>query len=145
MDWNYWLGVKYGLLGQHAAADVTRSNASANEANANANVANIRAGLMPAESSANLALTGAQTQSTLANAAQTGIENKYLPAKSLADIAEARARAGLDTAQGANYSADTARTNIYNLGLSNLGPGLFQSSGNPLVDAARARVLGGGY
>lgn len=149
MDWNYWLGRKYAAIDQNAAADTARSQAAVTEANANANLTNVRAGLLPAESKATIGLTEAQTQAQQANALQTNTETKYIGPKTLADIMATRAQAGLYGAQSGYYGAQTAGENILNKGLTTFSPRalpstLDQSSGNPLVDAYRRSVLGWG-
>jgi hypothetical protein len=58
MNWDYWLGRKYDLLGQNAQAGLI-------SANANANLDNVRAGLLPNESAANVAEQQARTAGTL--------------------------------------------------------------------------------
>jgi hypothetical protein len=99
MDWNYWLGRKYANMDQQAAADTTRANAAAVSANAGAQLDTVKAGLLPAESKANIALTGAQTGLAAATARQQDEETKYIGPTANANIAESRARGGLYGAQ----------------------------------------------
>ena len=103
MDWNYWLGRKYDLLGQNAAADTTRAQAGLISANAGANLDTVRAGLLPAESRANLGLTAAQAALAAANAAQTQEQTRYVGPL-------ARSSIGLNTAQAGNLGAETRFT-----------------------------------
>jgi hypothetical protein len=99
MDWNYWLGRKYAVMQQSADADTTRANAGLISANAGANLDTVRAGLLPAESKANIGLTVANTGLANAGAAQTTEETRYIGPKARADIAESGARGGLYGAQ----------------------------------------------
>lgn len=71
VDFNYFLARKYALLQQDANSATTQAqaattNAGANvtSANAAANLNNVRAGLMPAESAADIALRRAQAFQT---------------------------------------------------------------------------------
>lgn len=68
VDWDGLLAKKYALLGQQANADTTRANAGLISANADANLSNIKAGLLPAESKATVANTNANTNLTTVNA-----------------------------------------------------------------------------
>lgn len=140
MDWNYWLGRKYAAIDQNAAADTARSQAAVTEANANANLTNVRAGLLPAESKATIGLTQAQTQAQQANALQTNTETKYIGPKTLADIMATKAQAGLYGNQGSYYGALSAGEGITNNALKNYDPRLVNSGdpNNPLVQRVRA-------
>jgi hypothetical protein len=62
MDWNYWLGRKYELLQQNAAADTTRANAGLISANAGANLDTVKAGLLPDQAAADIAQQREQTK-----------------------------------------------------------------------------------
>lgn len=68
MDISYWLGRKYDLLAQNAAADTTRANAGLVSANAGANLDTVRAGLLPGQTAADIANTNAQARLTNTNA-----------------------------------------------------------------------------
>lgn len=93
MDWDYWLGRKYDIMQQNANADTTRANAGAVSAAAGANLDKVRAGLLPAESAANIGLTRAQ-------AANTAEQTKYVGPRAKADIYAT-------TNQGSLYGAQT--------------------------------------
>jgi hypothetical protein len=103
MDWNYWLSQKYRLLGQNAAADTTRANAAMVSAQGGANLDNVRAGLLPAESKANIGLTNAQMGLANANARNVDETTKFVGPL-------ARSSIGVNTAQAGNLDADAAFT-----------------------------------
>jgi hypothetical protein len=103
MDWNYWLGRKYDLLGQNAAADTTRAQAGLISANAGANFDAVRAGLLPAESKSNIGLQAAQAGLAAANARNTDETTKYIAPL-------ARSSIGLNSAQSKNLGAEAAFT-----------------------------------
>lgn len=73
------LNTKYALLAQDSAA-------RANAANAEANINNTRAGLLPAESAANIGLTGAQAGLARANTANVNENTQYVAPLARASI-----------------------------------------------------------
>ena len=75
------LARKYDILQQQA-------NSASTTANAEANLTNVRAGLLPAESEANVGLTGAQTRSVDEN-------TKYVGPLANASIFNTREQGGL--------------------------------------------------
>jgi hypothetical protein len=79
---------KYDILQQHA-------NAATTEADANANLTNVKAGLLPTESAADVAKTQAET-------AGQNINNRFLPDVLRANIFETRARGQLSTSSALN-------------------------------------------
>lgn len=136
VDFNYFLNRKYALMAQNADADTSRASsaaisavAGAEAARAAANVDNVRAGLMPAESQSQIGLQTAQgrvfnAQADLipqegaarigqikADTAFTGTQNKVLTRNSLTGIFGG-APGSLPTLQGAgalagyNFSSD---------------------------------------
>lgn len=120
-DINYWLGIKYGLLQQNADADKIRANAAATSADAGminaragANLDYVRAGLLPAESRANIGLTNAQAVNAAANAAHTSEETKYIQPLTLANIGLIRANTGEARARSGYLGAQTTGENILN-------------------------------
>lgn len=137
MDWEYFLNRKYDLLQQNANADTTRANAGMLTAQAGANLDQVRAGLLPKQTTSDINLQSAQAALANATARQQDEETKYIGPKSLADIFATRQ-------QGAYYGSEAAGNTIANRELQ-LGAGpnaLFQaSSGNPLLDAVRRRVF----
>lgn len=138
MDWAGLLDRKYNILQQNANANTTQAQADASRAasfgltsGAEANLTNIRAGLMPAQAQADIGEAQARTAQDQALAAQTQTETKYIGPKTLADIALARAQGGL-------YGSEAARNTRLGFGFNfGLGGGT-----NPL-DAMHARMLGG--
>lgn len=95
LDWAGLLGRKYDILQQQA--DTQRMGMRAD-----ANLANVRAGLLPIESKANVGLTEAQTGFTDANAGlatsrarATDEEAKYIGPIAKANIGESQARGRL--------------------------------------------------
>lgn len=84
---------KYDILQQHA-------NAATTEADANANLTNVKAGLLPAESAADVAKTQAETTG------QT-INNRFLPDVLRANIFDTRARGQLSQSSAGNTDVQT--------------------------------------
>jgi hypothetical protein len=121
------------LIAQKYALETTRTNAMANQANADANLTNIKAGLLPGETAANIGLTKANTSGQLIN-------NQYLPQTLMA-------RVGLEGAQAneaqANASQTGLQTNI--LGRAARAPlsSLFGGSQPPALSAPSS--FGGGF
>lgn len=104
VDWDGLLAKKYALLGQQANADTTRANAGMISANADANLSNIKAGLLPAESKATVANTNANTNLTTVNA---GLAPGLAKASEAASYGQAKA----NTAQGLLYGSQTTAEN----------------------------------
>lgn len=138
MDWNYWLGRKYGIMQQNANADTTRANAGMLSAQAGANFDNVRAGLLPAESKANIGLTAAQTGLTNANTRQTDTETKYIGPKTMADIFATRAQGGYYNSEAAG---NNATNRLFSIG-NNFGYGM-PNTGNSALDEIVARSRSG--
>jgi hypothetical protein len=103
MDWNYFLNRKYDLLQQNANADALRAQGFVTQANAQAGLDTVRAGLLPAESKANIGLTAAQAALAQANAANTDENTKFIAPL-------ARSSIGLNSAQARNLGAETGFT-----------------------------------
>lgn len=114
MDWNYWLGRKYAILGQQADADTTRANAGLISANADANLTNVKAGLLPGQTAADIAESEARANLTNVNA-------KLAPGLAKASEAASYGSAKANTAQAGLYGAQTAGENQANTTLNSLG------------------------
>lgn len=129
IDFDYFLNRKYALLGQNADADTVRANAATTSADASATAANAaakvditRAGLLPGESAASIAL----------QRAQANLQNQT--ASTVGPLA--RANIGL-------IGANTASTRVNTLGDLNtrvLNPAA--QPGESLVPQTLQRVLG---
>jgi hypothetical protein len=107
MDWNYWLGRKYAQGQQEADANTTRANAGLITANADANLANVRAGLLPGQTAADIGLTKAQTGSV-------NVNTELAPGLAKASEAASYGRAKADTAQAGVYGAQGTGENQLN-------------------------------
>lgn len=134
MDWEYWLGRKYDLLGQNAAADTTRANAGMISAQAGANLDTVRAGLLPSQTRSDIALQRAQANLAAATAAQQNEETKYIGRKALADIFNT-------TAQGGLYNEEAGARKRMGYGFPISGSSLSPSMGSSgsLWDSIRTR------
>ncbi len=100
-DMANFLQQKYAILQQQADATTRNADTAALTGKAAANLDTVRAGLMPAESQANIGLTRANTGLTQANTRIAGINADYLPQILKGDIA-------YKTAQIGNLNVDTS-------------------------------------
>lgn len=87
-----FLRTKYALLQQQADATTQNAATAALTGKAAANLDTVRAGLMPAESQANIGLVKANTGLAQANTALTNTQNEWLPRMNLGTLEEQRAR-----------------------------------------------------
>lgn len=95
---NAALAMKYRIMQQEANAKSTDSQAGLISAQSGANLANVRAGLLPAESASNIANQSAQT----AGLTET---NKYIGPLAQSQIGLQRANARQSIAQGGMYDS----------------------------------------
>lgn len=130
MDWNYWLGRKYALLGQNADADTTRANAGLISANAGANLDTVKAGLLPSQTAADIAESGARTNLTNVNAT-------LAPSLAKASEAASYGSAAANTAQGKLYGSQTTSEEQANQSLQSLG-----LTTNPIIQQLIKRLGG---
>lgn len=100
-DINYWLGRKYALLAQNAAADTARAGAAVTSANASANLDAVRADILPKQAASEIALQGAQTR-------LTGEQANIVAPESRARIGLIGSETGLNRAQTGLVGAQTA-------------------------------------
>jgi hypothetical protein len=131
MDWDYWLGRKYDLLGQNAAADTTRAQAGLISANAGANLDTVRAGLLPGQTEADIAESKARANLTNVNAS-------LAPGLAKASEASSYGGAKANIAQAGLYGAQTTGENQANDSLGKLG-----LTSNPIIQQLIKRL--GGY
>lgn len=96
MDWNYWLGRKYDIMQQ--GQDTARQGMQAD-----ANLTNVRAGLLPAQTKADIGLTSAQALLANANARNVDETTRYVGPIANSGIALNRAQIG-------NLGAESAYT-----------------------------------
>lgn len=96
VDFDYFLRQKYAQLQQQADATTQNAQTSSVVGRAAANLDNVRAALMPAESKANIGLTRANTGQAIANTGLITEQAKIVAPESAARIA--------------NMNADTALT-----------------------------------
>lgn len=136
IDWGGLLARKYDIMQQNADSQRLGVNAAAE-------LDRTRAGLLPAESAANIALTGAQRGLAQANTRNTDETTAYIAPLAKANIGyigaqagEASARRGLINSQ--RTSVD--QTNDPNSFLKKLGFGMLSDDVFPSY-----RPLGGGY
>lgn len=100
MDWNYWLGRKYDLLGQNTAADTARAQAGLISANSGAALDTVRAGLLPGQTAADIAESKARANLTAVNAT-------LAPGLAKASEAASYGSAKANVAQAGLYGAQT--------------------------------------
>ena len=90
---NELIAQKYAIMQQHA-------NAESSEASANANLTNVKAGLLPTESAADVAKTRAET-------AGLDITNRFLPSTLGADALDRISSAKLNLSNAGRVDVDT--------------------------------------
>jgi hypothetical protein len=103
MDWNYWLGRKYDIQQQTANADTARAGGFVTQSNAAAGLDLVRAGLLPAQTKADINLSAAQAALAGANARNVDETTKFVGPLAKSSI-------GLNAAQAGNQAADTTLT-----------------------------------
>lgn len=89
------LARKYAIMQQQADADTARAASFGLTSRADANLSNVRAGLLPNESIANNRLTAAQAAAATATAGKTTEETKFIGPLARASIRNSDAQAGL--------------------------------------------------
>lgn len=114
VDWNYWLGRKYDLLAQNAAADTTRAKAGLISANAGANLDTVKAGLLPGQTAADIAESRARANLTNVNA-------QLAPELAKASEAASYGAGKSSTAQADLYGAQAAGETQLGTALSRYG------------------------
>lgn len=102
-DINYWLGRKYDLMQQQA--DTQRLGMVAD-----ANLTNVKAGLLPAESKAQIGLMGSQGRLAEANATQSLAQARNIDETTKFVGPLARSSIGLNSAQARNINAEATGT-----------------------------------
>lgn len=112
LDWNALLARKYDILQQQA--DTSRT-----EATAAANLADTRAGLLPAESASNIAVNAANIGLTKSNARKTDEEAKQIAPLANANIFATRAQGRLYGSQATGEDQLNRLTNYQLRGLGN--------------------------
>lgn len=130
IDWNSLLARKYDILGQQAAADTTRAQAGMIDANANANLSGVKAGLLPGQ-------TAADIEEAKARANLTNVQATTAPGLAKASEAASYGSANANNAQSKLYGAQTVGETQAS---SILGGGL---TSNPIVQALIRRLSGG--
>lgn len=113
-DINYWLGVKYGLQRRQADADMARARTAQYGAEtarlgtaADANLTNVRAGLLPQQTAADIARINADI-------ALTNQQTKYFGPTAEAGIRASDASAFANRQQGRLYGAQAEGETLLN-------------------------------
>lgn len=114
LDWNSLLSQKYRILQQNADTQQQNADAGTLAAKAGANLDYIKAGLMPAESRAQIALQGAQGLMYGANARNTDEETKYVGLLANANADSLRSGAYANRQQGGLYGQQARTAGILN-------------------------------
>lgn len=111
IDFSSLLAQKYAIMQQQANADSTRANAGLISANSGANLDNVKAGLLPGESAANIAEQQARTGNINAT-------TKYVGPLALSTIGLQRRQGQYYGAGANNLNSEAAGNNILNEGQS---------------------------
>ena len=129
-DWAAMLARKYDILGQNANAEMTKANAAATEAGANANFTNVRAGLLPGQSAADVAEAKARTN-------QINVNAGIAPGMAAATEANLYGEAARSRAEVPLLGEQTTSAAKQNQFISSVG------NNNPLLSALAQRLFGG--
>jgi hypothetical protein len=117
IDFDFFLRQKYDIMRQEATDRGVGLRASAN-------LDTVRAGLMPAESRANIGLTGAQAGLARANTANVNETTRYIGPLASASIGETRGRTRLLGAQSTGEELLNRGVGLYRIGQGGAGLGL---------------------
>lgn len=109
INWGGLLARKYDIMQQQANADTTRAGAGLITAQSGANLDNVRAGLLPNESAANIAEQQARQRNLDAT-------TKYVGPLALSTIGLQKQQGRVYGAQAGLYDSETEGNNILNRG-----------------------------
>ena len=141
MDWGYWLGRKYAVQEEANRIDRLRAGTGQFAAEtgrlgtvADANLANVRAGLLPRQTEADIRRSDAES-------ALTRVQTEYFPRTAEASIRASDANAFNARQQGGLYGSQATTQNQLNRLFSPVGPRAGIVGRSP-IDEMYDRALG---